>query len=131
LAEVLLIRPTRADKPGMLIGSRAFRRLFGVQSGVRAQLHICERCAGDFVEAIRWDPVVRGTRHVELCCTDCAHVRVVLADLTAAALFTAAQENRLARLTQTAEQLTRERMAAWVDSFTVALERDLIDATHF
>ena len=115
----------------MLIGHRSFRRLFGVQSGVRARLHVCANCEGEFVQATRWDEPVNGTRRVGLRCAACGHERETVADLTATALFKAAHSNSLARLTETAEQLARERMTAWVDSFAGALERDLIDAADF
>jgi hypothetical protein len=115
----------------MLIGPRSFRKLYGVQTGVRAQLHVCGRCEGDFVQATRWDDVVDGARRVGLRCADCGYERETVADLTATALFKAAQANRVERLAETAEQLARERMNAWIERFADALERDLIDATDF
>jgi hypothetical protein len=115
----------------MLIGHLSFRRLFGVQSGIRARLHVCAACEGEFVQATRWDDPVDGTRRVALRCAACGHERETVADLTATALFLAAHSNSIARLAETADTLARERMAAWVDSFTGALERDLIEAAGF
>jgi hypothetical protein len=34
-------------------------------------------------------------------------------------------------IARAAERLARERMAAWIESFRIALERDLIDAADF
>jgi hypothetical protein len=115
----------------MLIGPRAFRRLFGVQSGVRARLHVCVECNGEFVQATRWDDPVDGTRRVGLRCAACGHERETVADLTATALFQAARSDGIARLAEAADELAREQMSAWVDSVTGALDRDLIDAADF
>ena len=115
----------------MLIGHLSFRRLFGVQSGIRAQLHVCAQCEGEFVQATRWDEAVNGTRRVGLRCAACGHERETTADLTATALFKAAHTNGIEQLAETAERLARERMCMWVDSFAGALERDLIDANDF
>jgi hypothetical protein len=95
----------------MLIGHLSFRRLFGVQSGVRARLHVCAKCEGEFVQATRWDDPVDDTRRVGLRCAACGHERELVADLTATALFQAAHSNSLARLTETAEELARERIS--------------------
>jgi len=50
---------------------------------------------------------------------------------TSAALFEAAHASRLARIGDTADRLERERMSGWVESFALALARDLIDANDF
>jgi hypothetical protein len=115
----------------MLIGHLSFRRLFGVQSGIRARLHVCARCEGEFVQATRWDDPVNGTRRVGLRCAACGHERETVADLTATALFQAAHSDSVARLTEAADELAREQMSLWIDSFAGALERDLIDAADF
>jgi len=115
----------------MLLGPLSFRRLFGVQSGIRARLHVCVQCEGELVQATRWDEPINGTRLVGLRCAGCGHERETTADLTATALFRAAHTNGIEQLSEAAERLARERMSAWVDSFTGALERDLIDATDF
>jgi hypothetical protein len=115
----------------MLIGRPSFRRLFGVQSGVRARLHVCVGCTGEFVQATRWDDPVNGTRLVGLRCAACGHERETVADLTATALFQAAQTDGAVRLEATADELAREQMSEWVASFAGALERDLIDAADF
>jgi hypothetical protein len=132
VVEIPLYRQSvAADNRHMLIGPRSFRRLFGVQSGIRAQLHVCVRCEGEFVQATRWDDPVDGTRLVGLRCAACGHERETTADLTATALFHAAHSNSIEQLAETAERLARERMTAWVESFSGALERDLIDAADF
>jgi hypothetical protein len=120
-----------ADNGAMLIGRLSFRRLFGVQSGIRARLHVCAKCEGEFVHATRWDDPVDGTRRVGLRCAACGHERETVADLTATALFQAAHTDRVAQLAEAADELARQQMASWVDSFAGALERDLIEAADF
>jgi hypothetical protein len=115
----------------MLIGHLSFRRLFGVHSGVRARLHVCAGCEGEFVQPTRWDAPVKGLRRVGLRCAACGHEREVVADLTATALLEAEHAYALDQLSEAADELARERMSTWVDCFARALERDLIDAADF
>jgi hypothetical protein len=79
----------------------------------------------------RWDLDADGRRRVGLRCGACGHESETTPVPTAAALFEAAHANRIARMTDAATRLERERMAGWVESFSGALERDLIDATDF
>ena len=75
--------------------------------------------------------LVDGTRRVGLRCAACGHERETVADLTATALFQAAHSNSLQQIGETAERLAQECLTTWVDSFSHALYRDLIDAADF
>jgi hypothetical protein len=88
-------------------------------------------CGDDFVSPAAWSFDDQGTRRVTLVCGACGHVRECTITPTSAALLEVAHANRLAHLAEAADRLERERMASWVESFTVALDRDLIDATDF
>lgn len=78
-----------------------------------------------------WSFAPDGTRRVVLSCGGCGHARESDVTPTSAALLEAAHANRLAHIGETADRLERERMSGWVESFTAALARDLIDATDF
>jgi hypothetical protein len=106
----------------------SFRRLLGPKSALPGPLYLCAVCGGDFVIPVAWSLGVDGAPRVTLTCGACGYVRDVEVTPTGAALLEAAREYRLA---ETAARLERERMSAWVESFTAALARDLIDASDF
>jgi hypothetical protein len=94
-------------------------------------LCVCAACGADFVNPVRWITQEDGQRRVHLRCGACGLERDVVVTPTSAALLEAAHEARVAQIAQTLERLERDRMAAWADTFTQALERDLIDAADF
>jgi hypothetical protein len=90
---------------------RALRWLLGPKLPVGA-LHVCRLCGGDFVNPTRWDAEGPDLWRVGLRCGACGHERETIVGPTAA-------------------DLERENMASWVETFSAALRRDLIDAEDF
>ena len=76
-------------------------------------------------------PEDAGYWQVELCCGVCGHRRRTSVSAGDMRAFYSVVEGQKRTMAQTADELARERMSGWVDTFTGALERDLIDADDF
>jgi hypothetical protein len=109
---------------------RALRWLLGPKLPVGA-LHVCRLCGGDFVNPTRWDAEGPDLWRVGLRCGACGHERETIVGPTAAQLFDQALDKGFDRIAETADDLERENMASWVETFSAALRRDLIDAEDF
>jgi len=118
-------RPSVVDSAGM---TRRLRRLLRPKLPLPGPLYVCPVCRGDYVNPVEWSWADDGTRWVKLRCGACEHRRETAVAATSAALLEAAHARRMARI---ADELERERMCGWVESFAGALERDLIDAGDF
>jgi hypothetical protein len=108
-----------------------WRRLVGPKLPLPGTLHLCRRCGGPFTRPVGASPEDAGYWHLELQCGACGDQRgtsVGVGDLRA---FYSVVEGQRRRMAQTADELAQERMSAWADVFTSALERDLIDAGDF
>lgn len=115
----------------MTMGRSLFRRLMGPKLPLPGLLYLCAACGEDFANPVGWSAVEDGQRRVHLRCGACGFEREVTVTPTTAALLAAAHEARLAQITAELERLERDGMAAWADTFTQALDRDLIDAGDF
>jgi hypothetical protein len=108
-----------------------WRRLVGPTHPLPAALHVCRACGGPFMRPVAAEPEDAGFWHVELACGACGLRRrtsVGAGDLRA---FCSVVEGQSRRIAEAADELGRERMADWVETFTSALDRDLIDAGDF
>jgi hypothetical protein len=112
----------------LAVNDDMLRRLLGPGQPVgAAALHICARCRDDFVTPTRWEAEVNGLWRVHLRCGACGHERDTVVGPQAARMF----DRALAKRSEVLERVERERMTHWVDAFSIALERDLIDASDF
>ena len=111
--------------------ARALRTLLGPRLPLAGDVHICSACLGDCVNPVAWDEAGEQRWLVTLRCGGCGHEHVrALSHDDAARLLNALDRGYLA-IETAADHLGRELMAAWVDTFTAALRRDLIDAYDF
>jgi hypothetical protein len=105
----------------------AARRVIAADAGP----HRCLQCGRDFMCPIEWDTV--GEEHwlIHSRCGECGAWRsevVTNAEAKRYDLLLARQSEVIAR---GLARIDRERMAAELDRFVAALDRDLIDATDF
>ena len=105
----------------------AARRVIAADAGP----HRCLQCGRDFMCPIEWDTV--GEEHwlIQSRCGECGAWRsevVTNAEAKRYDLLLARQSEVIAR---GLARIDRERMAAELDRFVAALDRDLIDATDF
>ena len=111
--------------------ARAFRNLLGPRLPVPGDLHVCVLCRGDCVNPTAWDEVGEDRWRVVLRCGACGHEhRRELSHGDAAGLLNALDRGYVS-IEAAADRLERELMAAWAETFTAALSRDLIDAGDF
>ena len=108
-----------------------WRRLTGPTLPLPGTLHICKACGEAFTRPVAASPEDAGYWQVELCCGVCGHRRRTSVSAGDMRAFYSVVEEQKRTMAQTADELARERMSGWVDTFTGALERDLIDADDF
>ena len=94
-------------------------------------LHICAACGGDFANPAAWEEAGAAAWIVSLRCGACGHERDAHVDKAAARRFNRALDRGFDAIERAAERLERELMVGWIETFRVALERDLIDAADF
>jgi hypothetical protein len=68
---------------------------------------------------------------MHLRCAQCDHEREVVVGNAEAERFDEALDRRADPIAQTLHRIDLDRMRSWVDTLTVALQRDLIDAADF
>ena len=95
------------------------------------ELHACPACGRDFVQAVNWEPVGEHAWWMFLRCAECGISREVVVSNAVAEHFEAELHARASVLARAARKLEGERMAAEVDRFVAALQRDLVDADDF
>jgi len=96
-----------------------------------AALEICPACGADYVNPVEWNAVEDHSWWMLLRCAQCEVLREVVVDNEEAARFDEALDRRADPIARTLHRLDVDRMKAWVESVTVALQRDLIDAADF
>jgi hypothetical protein len=94
-------------------------------------LHECPDCRRDMVYPVHWHSVDSERWAMDLRCGECGAERKVVASNAQAAEFDSALNERQRRLERSLERVEASRMAAEIDAFVEALERDLIDAADF
>ncbi|MGH2967956.1 MAG: hypothetical protein ACRDK0_02650 [Solirubrobacteraceae bacterium] len=94
-------------------------------------LHECPACRCDMVCPVHWHPVDAERWAIVLRCGECGLTRDVVASNAQAAAFDDALDERQRKLERELARLDAERMAADVDVFVAALDRDLIDPADF
>jgi hypothetical protein len=92
---------------------------------------VCRECGGDYVNPTRWDPEAAEVWRVGLRCGACGYERETVVGPTAAQLFDKALDKGYDAIARRADELERENMTSWVETFSAALRRDLIDAGDF
>jgi transcription elongation factor Elf1 len=109
-----------------------FRRMVGAARPAPVTgLHECPDCRSDMVCPVHWHSVDSERWSMNLRCGECGAERKVVASNAQAADFDSALNERLRKLERALERIETSRMAAEIDAFVVALERDLIDAADF
>ena len=78
-----------------------------------------------------WAPCDDTHWHIELRCGDCGHCWELDVHDSRAARYDMELDHDQSVIRQTLERLDRERMAAEVETFAVALSRDLIEPADF
>lgn len=94
-------------------------------------LHICAACGGDYANPAAWEEAGPAAWVVSLRCGACGHERDAHVDEAAARRFNRALDRGFNAIERAAERLERELMCGWIETFRLALERDLIDAADF
>ena len=94
-------------------------------------LEFCAACGADFVNPFDWAAVEDHSWWMLLRCAQCQHEREVVVGNAEAERFDEALDRRADPIARTLHRLDGDRMRAWVESVTVALQRDLIDAADF
>ena len=97
----------------------------------RPSLEICADCGTDFVNPVEWTAVEDHSWWMLLRCAQCGHEREVVVANAEAERFDEALDRRADPIARTLNRLDVDRMKAWVESVTIALQRDLIDAADF
>jgi hypothetical protein len=97
----------------------------------RDGLRRCPSCTGRLVCPIAWEP--EGDEHwsIDLHCGDCAHRWIKVIHNTRAARYDIELNRDEHILVQSLRKLERERMAADVEAFVAALDRDLVGPADF
>jgi hypothetical protein len=94
-------------------------------------LEICAACGTDYVNPVDWSAVEDHSWWMLLRCAECEHMREVTVPNAEAQRFDEALDRRADPIARALHRIDVDCMKAWVESITVALQRDLIDATDF
>jgi hypothetical protein len=94
-------------------------------------LEICAACGADFVNPVEWSAVEDHSWWMLLRCAECEVMREVVVPNAEAQRFDEALDRRADPIASALHRIDVDRMKAWVESVTVALQRDLIDAADF
>jgi hypothetical protein len=96
-----------------------------------AGLQVCLLCGSPYVIPIDSCKLGDGGRWMLLRCGECGTCRDAIAPRGAARDLDNAIEEGLQEISDTLQQLDRERMQAQAEAFIAALERDLLDPADF
>jgi DNA-directed RNA polymerase subunit RPC12/RpoP len=96
-----------------------------------AALEICAACGADYVNPFAWSAVEDHSWWMALRCAQCGHEREVVVENEEAERFDEALDRRADPIATALHRIDTARMRSWVESVTVALQRDLIDAADF
>jgi hypothetical protein len=107
------------------------RRRAQPATNTTTSLEFCAACGADYVNPFDWAAVEDHSWWMHLRCAQCGHEREVVVDNAEAERFDEALDRRADPIAQTLHRIDLDRMRSWVDSLTVALQRDLIDAADF
>lgn len=94
-------------------------------------LRRCPACRRRFACPIDWHAADETHWHIDLRCGNCGHRWDVEIENSRAARFDTELDCDQAFIRRTAERLDLERMAAEVETFAIALSRDLIEPADF
>ncbi len=94
-------------------------------------LEICAACGADYVNPVEWHAVEDHSWWMRLRCAECEHQREVVVGNDEAERFDEALDRRADPIARALHRLDVDRMKSWVESLTVALQHDLIDAADF
>jgi hypothetical protein len=95
------------------------------------RLETCPACKKDFVQPVSWEPEGDERWWMYLRCGECGMSREVSVSNADAERYEAALHSRASIISRALRRLEIDRMAAEVESFVTALQRDLIDAADF
>jgi transcription elongation factor Elf1 len=95
------------------------------------RLEFCPACGADFVNPVEWTAVEDHSWWMLLRCAQCDHEREVVVGNADAERFDEALDRRADPIARTLHRLDVDRMKAWVETITVALQRDLIEPADF
>jgi transcription elongation factor Elf1 len=96
-----------------------------------AGLEVCPDCGADYVNPYAWEAVEDHSWWMALRCAQCGHEHEVVVPNSEAEAFDEALDRRADPIARALHLIDTDRMKAWVESVTVALQRDLIDAADF
>ena len=91
----------------------------------------CASCGADCVSPIDWETADKTHWWIRLRCGACETRREVVVSDEVAQSYDRALKRHCAVIARAVERLDHERMAAELDAFIGALDRDLIDASWF
>jgi hypothetical protein len=114
--------------------SSRFRRLAAAARGLVGSgdgPHRCVDCRRDFMCPIRWDTVGEDHWLIQSRCGECGTWRSEVVTNEEAERYDLMLARQSAQIALGLARLERDQMAAELDSFVAALDRDLIDATDF
>ena len=94
-------------------------------------LELCPACGTDFVNPVEWSAVEDHSWWMRLRCAQCEHSREVVVSNTEAERYDEALDRRADPIARAVHRIDVERMKTWVESVTVALQRDLIGPADF
>jgi DNA-directed RNA polymerase subunit RPC12/RpoP len=94
-------------------------------------LTLCATCGSEFVSPMEWAERPADSWWMRLRCGQCGEAREVVVPHETARRYDRALDRASEAIAATASRLDRERMAAQVEAFATALQRELIDAADF
>jgi hypothetical protein len=106
------------------------RSIMGPRLPLPSDIHVCPACAGDWVNPTSWKEAGAGWL-VSLRCGACGHESERVVTKAQAQRFNHSLDRGFETISKAADKLERELMKGWVETFTGALERDLIGVADF
>lgn len=101
------------------------------RSNRRDSLEYCTACGADFVNPVAWNAVEDHSWWMLLRCAQCLHEREVVVGNAEAERFDEALDRRADPIARALHRLDVDGMKTWVESVSVALQRDLIGPADF
>jgi len=95
------------------------------------ELEICPSCHKDFVNPVEWNAVDDERWWMLLRCGECGVSREVTVSNEVASRYDVELDRRADPIGRALHQLDLEGMAAYVETISIALQRELIDAADF
>jgi hypothetical protein len=99
--------------------------------GPSEDLRICRWCGEPFVQPLTCHREPGSAWRIVLRCGNCGRRRVVVATHEQTTRLECEVAADIVAISRALERLDRERFQAQADSFAVALDRDLVDASDF